>query len=524
MANHQVTGIGSQGITSPPSPENHIAGLQAQIITLGALRATEAIAWTSIFPYVYFMIESFDEVDESMIPFYAGLLVAVFTFCEFLSGMMWARASDRVGRKTILLIGSISSIATTLAFGTARSLVQAALARTLGGLLNPNVGLVQTCVVELDNTKEQRTKALSWVSFIRSMGNLVGPVLGGLLADPSTLYPGVFLRDSLWGKYKYLLPNIVVVLLQFITMSAVFFLLKETNPKLAQTPNLGTRTWQVLQEYLGIKTREREGASYAPINTSEVVGIYPRNSTAAHEEEEDELELQERNPATPPGDVSPDESLSKSAFTSQVILQIISVSLLAFHKVSSDAIMPTFLAAPIATEGALHPGIFGGTNGFNYSGQTIGFILLSQAIFGLCIQATAVPFFINRLGPLKAYRVVLGLYPLAYLFTPFLPNLVEPLALGTVALDLWLKVALSSVGYICSAVLISSTTPRSEFLARVNGASASFSCLARSAGPLVTGKLFAVGLKVGYVGIAFWALSAVAIVGMVESWWLEDHV
>lgn len=100
----------------------------------------------------------------------------------------------------------------------------------------------------------------------------------------------------------------------------------------------------------------------------------------------------------------------------------------------------------------------------------------------------------------------------------------EPVALGAVTLDLWLKVALSSVGYICSAVLISATTPRSEFLARVNGASASFSCLARSVGPLATGKLFAVGLDVGYMGIAFWTLSAVASAGAGESWFLEDSI
>ncbi|KAI8949374.1 major facilitator superfamily domain-containing protein [Xylaria longipes] len=524
MANRQEARVDSHHVTSPPSPQIQAVGLGAQIVTLGALRATEAIAWTSIFPYVYFMIQSFNEVDESMIPFYAGLLVAVFTFCEFLSGMVWARVSDDIGRKTTLLFGSICGIATTLVFGTSRSMLQAAIARTLGGFLNPNVGLVQTCVVEFANTKEQRTKALSWVSFIRSMGNLIGPVLGGILADPSALYPNVFPPDSLWGKYKYLLPNLAVVLLQFITLGAVFLLLEETNPKLAVTPDLGLRTRHLLQSYLGIKPVDNKGGNYVPINTRES-DANPGSSTATHEE--DEHELQEIKTATSTNENSLDERLPNSAFTAQVILQILSVSLLAFHKVSSDAIMPTFLAAPVATaapEETFHRGAFGGSNGFNYSGQKIGLILLSQAIFGLCIQAAIVPLFINRLGTLKAYRIVLGIYPLAYLFTPLLPNLEEPLALGTVTLDLWIKVALSSVGYICSAVLISDITPRSEFLARVNGASASFSCFARSLGPLVTGKLFAVGLNVGYVGIAFWALSAVASAGAVESWFLRDHI
>ena len=71
---------------------------------------------------------------------------------------------------------------------------------------------------------------------------------------------------------------------------------------------------------------------------------------------------------------------------------------------------------------------------------------------------------------------------------------------------------------------ITKTTPKREFLARINGASASLSCLARSVGPIVTGKLFEVGQHVGYGGIAFWALSAVALVGGVESFLLRDHV
>lgn len=275
-------------------------------------------------------------------------------------------------------------------------------------------------------------------------------MIGGLLADPSTLYPSMFSHDSLWGKYKFLLPNLAVILLQSVTMGATFIALKETNPKLAATPDLGTRARYLLQRYLRLKPREGGGTKYIPLNAGEA-DANSRNPTVIHEE--DEQELQAMKPATPPGENSPDESLLNTAFASQTILQILSVSLLAFHKVSSDAIMPVFLATPTASGEASPQGNFGGSAGFNYSGKKIGFILLSQAIFGLCIQATVVPFFINRFGPLRAYRIVLVVYPLAYLFTPFLPNLLEPVALGAVTLDLWVKVALSSVGYICSAVL-----------------------------------------------------------------------
>ncbi|KAI1429133.1 hypothetical protein F5Y12DRAFT_728227 [Xylaria sp. FL1777] len=67
-----------------------------------------------------------------------------------------------------------------------------------------------------------------------------------------------------------------------------------------------------------------------------------------------------------------------------------------------------------------------------------------------------------------------------------------------------------ALGYLTSLL-------KKEFLARDDGISASVSCLAGSVGPIVTGKLFAVGVNVGYVGIAFRALSAISFVDVVES-------
>lgn len=102
------------------------------------------------------MLQSFPGVEDVDIPFYAGLMIAVLTFGEFLTGMLWARLSDRIGRKITLLIGSVCGMVTSLALGLSRSLALAVASRAFGGLFNPNVGLVQTCVVELAERKGQR--------------------------------------------------------------------------------------------------------------------------------------------------------------------------------------------------------------------------------------------------------------------------------------------------------------------------------------------------------------------------------
>ena len=95
----------------------------------------------SIFPYIYFMISSFQiSSDDRQISIYAGLVTSAFAFAEFSTGMLWGRLSDRVGRKPILLTGLAGTGLSMLIFGFAPNLPVALLARALGGLLNGYVG------------------------------------------------------------------------------------------------------------------------------------------------------------------------------------------------------------------------------------------------------------------------------------------------------------------------------------------------------------------------------------------------
>lgn len=91
----------------------------------------------SIFPYIYFMIESFHLTDnEDQISLYAGLVTSAFAFAEFSTGVLWGRLSDRIGRKPVLMVGLIGTLLSMLAFGFASSLPIALLGRALGGALN----------------------------------------------------------------------------------------------------------------------------------------------------------------------------------------------------------------------------------------------------------------------------------------------------------------------------------------------------------------------------------------------------
>lgn len=91
----------------------------------------------SIFPYVYYMIMSFNITsDTRQIAVYVGMVTSAYAFAEFSSGVAWGRISDRVGRKPVLLAGLAGTALSMLVFGFAPNLPVALVGRALGGLLN----------------------------------------------------------------------------------------------------------------------------------------------------------------------------------------------------------------------------------------------------------------------------------------------------------------------------------------------------------------------------------------------------
>lgn len=187
----------------------------------------------SIFPYVYHMVESFHVTDnDQKIALYAGMITSSFTFAEFSAGMFWGRMSDRIGRKPVLIMGLIGTAMSMVAFGFAPNLATAMIARALGGLLNGNIGVLQTTVAEIVTVKEHQPRAYSIMPFVWCLGSIIGPAMGGALAQPCENYPWLFQRNTFFDRFPFLLPNLVciVVLLCGIVVGTLF--LEETHPEM----------------------------------------------------------------------------------------------------------------------------------------------------------------------------------------------------------------------------------------------------------------------------------------------------
>jgi hypothetical protein len=70
---------------------------------------------------------------------------------------------------------------------------------------------------------------------------------------------------------------------------------------------------------------------------------------------------------------------------------------------------------------------------------------------------------------------------------------------------------------------VTNSAPSRIYLAVINGRAASLGCLARTLGPIISGPLFRLGLEVGYIGLPFWTLGAVASMGLAVSCFADDY-
>ncbi|KAK3443691.1 hypothetical protein EUGRSUZ_B03776 [Eucalyptus grandis] len=169
-----------------------------------------ALPITSLFPFVYFMIRDFHIAKrEEDIGFYAGFVGSSFMVGRALTSVFWGVVADRYGRKPIILIGTFSVVVLNALFGLSTSFWMALCTRFLLGCFNSVLGTIRAYAVEIC-TEEHRGLTLSVVSTSRGIGLIIGPAIGGFFAQPAEKYPGLFSQSSIFGRYPYFLPCLLI--------------------------------------------------------------------------------------------------------------------------------------------------------------------------------------------------------------------------------------------------------------------------------------------------------------------------
>ncbi len=136
-----------------------------------------------------------------LLPFYAqdfgatptliGLLVAAHPAMQLVSGPIWGRISDRVGRRPILLLGLVGSGVSYLIFALAGNLLWLFASRAMAGIAGANIPVAQAYIADSTDI-ENRTRGMGLVGAAFGLGFIAGPAIGGGLSHFGYAVPGFF--------------------------------------------------------------------------------------------------------------------------------------------------------------------------------------------------------------------------------------------------------------------------------------------------------------------------------------------
>jgi MFS transporter, DHA1 family, tetracycline resistance protein len=117
-----------------------------------------------------------------------GILLASYSFMQFLASPVLGWFSDRYGRKPVLLCSLIGSATGYILMADASSLAMLFLARILAGVAGASVGTASAYIADI-TPPENRSKRMGLIGAAFGIGFVLGPAIGGLLSQWSVVAP-----------------------------------------------------------------------------------------------------------------------------------------------------------------------------------------------------------------------------------------------------------------------------------------------------------------------------------------------
>lgn len=118
-----------------------------------------------------------------------GYMVAVFAFVQLIFSPIAGRWADRYGRKRMIVIGLVIFGLSEFLFGIGKTVEVLFLSRMFGGLSSAFIMPAVTAFIADITTAHERPKALGYMSAAINTGFIIGPGLGGFLAEFSARLP-----------------------------------------------------------------------------------------------------------------------------------------------------------------------------------------------------------------------------------------------------------------------------------------------------------------------------------------------
>jgi MFS family permease len=164
------------------------------------------------------------------------MLISAYAVCQLFSGPLLGRASDKTGRKPMLILSQAGTFIGFIITAFATTLPVLLLARAIDGATAGNLSLAQAYISDVTEP-DHRAKSFGVIGIAFGLGFLIGPAISGVLA-----------------KYDYRFPIFAAAGLSALSILATSLLLPSAKPSTAAESGPGGKRlslfkWGAYAEY-----------------------------------------------------------------------------------------------------------------------------------------------------------------------------------------------------------------------------------------------------------------------------------
>ncbi|EUC56946.1 MFS multidrug transporter [Rhizoctonia solani AG-3 Rhs1AP] len=507
-----------------------------QLFSVCVSRIAEPFAYTQIFPYVNQMVWQLGVTDDpKKVGFYSGMVDSMFAFAQLFTVYGYGRLSDRIGRKPVVLFSVFGVALSSGLFGFSNSFAHMMAARTIAGLLSGYVAVLHSILGEITDDTNQ-SAAYPIYALCYPIGSLVGPLVGGALADPNQSIPHLvpaFLHD-VFDKYPYMLPSMAACTVAAMSFTFVLFFMKETLPSIVRRKarkSSGTSTPTSLYGSRG-RTVERTGSEqhaesspsasptmersrYSSVSTRVGADDLPKKCPS----ETDTLLADEDDEDEQPHDWSVSELLK----------------LPELRKLYRSSVVLSYLAEAYVVVFVLFSYTKIQDGGLGFEPAEIGFVLAVAGGISFALQILFLPVVLRQGKPTKMFDTCMALWPIGYAIPPILNIIARSSSgngrypIGTAAsaaiwTGIWVAQLLTKTActaYAMNMIIARQSAPDRRALGTTNGLNQFFMCAARMFAPVTVSAMFALSTEHNWLGgHSVWVVMIVlSILGWKVSAW-----
>lgn len=182
------------------------------------------IAFSEIMPFLSLYVSTLGHYSKSQLALYSGITFSATYFITAIASPFWGKLADRRGRKIMILRAALGMSIVMGAMGFVQNVFQLIVLRLIQGVFSGYISN-SNALIATETPKEHSGQALGTLSTGYVSGSLIGPLVGGILAQ----------------LFSYRLTFIITGVLLLIVFFLSWFFVEEHYKPIERSKPLSTR-------------------------------------------------------------------------------------------------------------------------------------------------------------------------------------------------------------------------------------------------------------------------------------------